>query len=173
MYDDGYHDIVNIDISDVVIKQMKERNLTRPKMQWLTMDALQTKFEDETFDAIVDKSTLDAILCGDFSFYNAAKMLHEMQRIMKTGGHYISISYGKPETRVHHFTRKHLDFEISCFVLNSKYFQSSNLSNHMNEHYCYVCQKGKLADSKSSKHVDAVLNELYAQEVDEVQRWRK
>ena len=170
MYDDGYHNIVNIDISEVVIKQMVDRNGGRPEMQWLTMDALKTDFEDEYFDVIVDKSTLDAILCGDFSFYNAAKMMNEMQRIMKTGGLYISISYGKPETRVYHFTRKHLDFEISCFVLNSKYFHSSDLTNHMSEHYCYVCQKGKFASTKSAKYLDSILNELHKQEVEEIQR---
>lgn len=170
MYDDGYKNITNIDISEVVITQMSERNKNRPDMQWLTMDALKTDFEEEVFDIILDKSTLDAILCGDFSFYNAAKMMSEMQRIMRTDGFYISISYGKPETRVYHFTRKHLDFDISCFVLNSKYFQSSDLTNHVSEHFCYVCQKGKQAQLKTSKYLESVLNELYKQEVEEIQK---
>ena len=170
MYDDGFKNIVNIDISDVVIQQMAARNKARPEMSWLTMDALATSFEDEFFDVILDKSTLDAILCGDFSFYNAAKMMNEMQRVTKTDGFYVSISYGKPETRVYHFTRKHLDLDISCFVLNSKYYQSSDLTNHVSEHYCYVCKKGKQAATKSAKYLDAILNELYKQEVDEIQK---
>ncbi len=32
MYDDGYINIYNIDISDFVIKTMKDRNINRPKM---------------------------------------------------------------------------------------------------------------------------------------------
>lgn len=148
MYDDGFKTIVNIDISDVVIHQMAVRNKIRTEMTWLTMDALATTFEDEYFDVVIDKSTLDAILCGDFSFYNAAKMMNEMQRVTKMDGYYISISYGKPETRVYHFTRKHLDFDISCFVLNSKYYQSSDLSNHVSEHYCYVCKKGQASNNQ-------------------------
>jgi 2-polyprenyl-3-methyl-5-hydroxy-6-metoxy-1,4-benzoquinol methylase len=32
MYDDGYNNIYNIDISEFVIKTMKERNINRPKM---------------------------------------------------------------------------------------------------------------------------------------------
>ena len=36
MYDDGYTDITNIDISNVVIEKMKERNKERrPEMKWL------------------------------------------------------------------------------------------------------------------------------------------
>jgi ubiquinone/menaquinone biosynthesis C-methylase UbiE len=170
MYDDGYKTIVNIDISEVVIKQMAERNEGRPEMEWVTVDALRTDFEDESFDAIVDKSTLDAILCGDFSFYNAAKMMSEMQRILRTDGFFLSISYGKPETRVYHFSRKHLDFDISCFVLNSKYYASSDLSNHVSEHYGYICQKGKNAQSKTAMYLDSILNELYKQEVDEIHK---
>ena len=37
------------------------------------MDVRDMKdFKDETFDLIIDKSTTDAILCGDQSFINVA-----------------------------------------------------------------------------------------------------
>ena len=32
MYDDGFKNIANIDISTIVIEKMKKRNLTRPEM---------------------------------------------------------------------------------------------------------------------------------------------
>jgi len=39
MYDDGFKNIVNVDISSVCIRQMRERNIEeRPEMQWVTMD---------------------------------------------------------------------------------------------------------------------------------------
>lgn len=57
MYDDGYKDIWNMDISDVVIEQMKERNAVyRPDMIWEYGDALDMKYEDEFFDVVLDKS---------------------------------------------------------------------------------------------------------------------
>ena len=35
-------------------------------MQWLTMDVTDMwQFESNTFDLIIDKSTIDAIVCGD------------------------------------------------------------------------------------------------------------
>lgn len=119
MYKDGYKNIVNIDISEIVIKQMKLRNIKNTKMTWLVMDCLKMEFKDNEFDAIIDKSTIDAILCGEYSFYNTAKMLNEVQRVLSPGGLYMSISYGKPETRVFHFKREHLDFGLECYVLSN------------------------------------------------------
>jgi ubiquinone/menaquinone biosynthesis C-methylase UbiE len=34
---------------------MKERHVSREKMQWLEMDILDLKFEDESFDLVIDK----------------------------------------------------------------------------------------------------------------------
>jgi ubiquinone/menaquinone biosynthesis C-methylase UbiE len=34
---------------------MKERHTSREKMEWLEMDILDLKFEDETFDLVIDK----------------------------------------------------------------------------------------------------------------------
>lgn len=82
------------------------------------MDALKMEFGPSHFDVVIDKSTIDAILCGEFSFYNTAQMLNEVQRVLKVGGVYFVVSYGKPETRIFHFQRKHLDFELNCFLLS-------------------------------------------------------
>ena len=42
LYDVGHHDITNIDISDMVIRQMNEKHLKdRPNMKFLKMDMLQ------------------------------------------------------------------------------------------------------------------------------------
>jgi ubiquinone/menaquinone biosynthesis C-methylase UbiE len=60
------------------------------------------KIEDNSFDLAIDKSTIDALLCGDHSFMNVAIMTKEVQRILKVGGIYLIISYGQPENRVIH-----------------------------------------------------------------------
>ena len=53
---------------------MKERNReSRPTMEWLVMDITDmSHFESNTFDVAIDKSTIDALLCGDDSFVNVA-----------------------------------------------------------------------------------------------------
>lgn len=60
-------------------------------------------FSDCCFDVVIDKSTLDALLCGEQSFVNAARMLWEVQRVLKPNGVYICVSYGQPDNRVLHF----------------------------------------------------------------------
>ncbi len=75
MYDDGYLNISNIDISTVVIEQMKLRSKERKKMIYEVMDVRSLRYPDASFDLAIDKSTIDAILCGEQAFYNVAVML--------------------------------------------------------------------------------------------------
>ena len=51
-----------------------------------------SQLESNTFDVAIDKSTIDALLCGDDSYVNVAKMLNETQRLMRIDGIYIAIS---------------------------------------------------------------------------------
>jgi hypothetical protein len=45
---------------------MKDRNeKLRPHMKWDVMDVMELTYKDCFFDLIVDKSTIDALLCGD------------------------------------------------------------------------------------------------------------
>ena len=39
------------------------------------MDVRNMKYPDDFFDVVIDKSTIDALLCGNFSFLNVAIML--------------------------------------------------------------------------------------------------
>lgn len=111
-YDDGYKLQENIDISSVVIDQMRLRNRKRKLMKYEVMDVCDLKYKDNSFDVLIDKSTIDALLCGDNAFLNTAIMLKEAQRVLKVGGVYIAISYGKPETRGFHFTRSFFSWKL-------------------------------------------------------------
>lgn len=66
------------------------------------MDARDMKYKNNCFDLVIDKSTLDSFLCGEHSFINVAIYLKEVQRILKVGGIFIIISYGKPDNRLNH-----------------------------------------------------------------------
>jgi ubiquinone/menaquinone biosynthesis C-methylase UbiE len=77
LYDAGYHHIYNIDISTVVIEQMRERNKERTEMLYEVMDVCDLKYPDNFFDIIIDKSTIDAVLCGDNAYLNTAMLLKE------------------------------------------------------------------------------------------------
>ena len=95
LYDVGYHSLVNIDISDIVIKQMNAKNnIKRPEMEFIKMDLLDMKFESNSFQVVLDKGTLDAIFTSDDGKIaeNIEKMLGEIARVLKVGGRYLCVS---------------------------------------------------------------------------------
>lgn len=85
------------------------------------MDVRDIKYDNETFDLIIDKSTIDALLCGESSFASVATMLKEVQRVLKTGGVYMIISYGPPDNRLFHLERSHLKLDISVYSIKKDY----------------------------------------------------
>nr|XP_031857942.1 uncharacterized protein CI109_006654 [Kwoniella shandongensis]KAA5525014.1 hypothetical protein CI109_006654 [Kwoniella shandongensis] len=62
LYDAGWTNIVNLDYSKVVIEQMSQRHASRELMTWQEMDVLDLKYNEEEFDLVVDKGTMDAML---------------------------------------------------------------------------------------------------------------
>lgn len=145
MYDAGYHNIYNMDISTVVIEQMEKRYADKEKMVWEVMDARDMSYADETFDIVIDKSTIDALLCGENAFLNVAKMTKEVQRVLKKGGCYFVISYGRPEARLVHFDRDHLDFSVKQYVLYPTDCKTPQQKLEKS-HFIYLATKGEEAN---------------------------
>ena len=110
MYEDGYQEITNIDISFTVIKQMIEKyKETIPNMTYKQMDVRQLQFQDGAFDCVIDKGTFDSVCCGDGAGPNAAQMLSEIHRVLKPNGVFICMSFGKDQLRMPYFASG--DFE--------------------------------------------------------------
>ena len=147
LYDAGFTNVVNVDISSVVIRQMKERNSEqRPLMEYRVMDITDmSEFESNSFDIAIDKSTIDALLCGDDSFLMVAMMLKETQRVLKVNGIYFAISYGKPESRSFHFMQPFLSMENREFVLYDADCENE-AEKEEKSHYIYVSKKLEDAD---------------------------
>lgn len=161
MYDDGYKNIKNIDISHNVIKAMAERNKEKEGMIYEVMDVRDLKYEDNSFDLAVDKSTIDALLCGEDAFINVAKMIKEVQRVLKVGGYYMIVSYGTPEYRMLHLNRKFEKFKIEILKIEKDFVEEDGYDKH---HYIYLCQKLEGADEKSLKYFDKTMEELIKQQ---------
>ncbi|KAM4722465.1 eEF1A lysine and N-terminal methyltransferase [Rhinophrynus dorsalis] len=111
LYDVGCQNLTNIDVSEVVIRQMKERNATRrPQMTFQLMDATQTTFTDSHFQAVLDKGTLDAIMTDteESTLDTAGKMLSEIGRVLQCGGRYLCVTLAQDhvlEKLVRHFSQ--------------------------------------------------------------------
>ncbi|KAG6582148.1 EEF1A lysine methyltransferase 4, partial [Cucurbita argyrosperma subsp. sororia] len=101
MVDDGYEDVINVDISSVVIEAMEKKYCNRPQLKYVKMDVRDmSAFETCSFDTVLDKGTLDSLLCGNNSRQNATKMLDEVWRVLKENGVYILVTYGAPSYRL-------------------------------------------------------------------------
>ena len=161
MYDDGFHHIKNIDISESVIKSMSERSKDRPGMTYEVMDVRDIKYESNYFDLAIDKSTIDALLCGDDAFINVAKMIKEVQRVLKVGGYYMIISYGSPDYRVMHLNRKFEKFKVEILKIEKDFVEEDGYDNY---HYIYLCQKLEGADEASKLFFDKTIEELINQQ---------
>lgn len=62
LYDVGYKHLTNIDISETVVTHMNRRNAERrPGLTFQQVDATQTPYEDASYQAALDKGTLDAM----------------------------------------------------------------------------------------------------------------
>lgn len=117
MIQDGYKDITNVDISPVVIETMREKYKTLTQCTWEVMDVRSLKFDNDSFDAVVDKGTLDSLMCGDDATVNAKKMLTEVSRVLRPEGIYMMITYGDPRLRMMHLERAQFNWKISLHVI--------------------------------------------------------
>ena len=70
------------------------------------------EFENGVYDCVLDKGTLDCILCGESSTTNSHKMLSEINRVLNSGGVYIVISYGQPDQRLLYLDKVIILFNI-------------------------------------------------------------
>ncbi|KAH9684079.1 methyltransferase 11 domain-containing protein [Citrus sinensis] len=105
MVDDGYEDVVNVDISSVVIEAMMKKYSNRPQLKYIKMDVRQMdEFQTGSFDSVVDKGTLDSLLCGSNSRQNATQMLKEVWSfacMLLTKLHQLlQVTYGAPIYRL-------------------------------------------------------------------------
>lgn len=81
--------MINIDISEVVIEQMKKAHKS---CVWKTMDATAMEFKNEDFSVILDKGTLDAMMSDEKINDQVIKYFDESSRVLKSGGRFIVIS---------------------------------------------------------------------------------
>jgi len=152
LYEAGFQNIVYIDISEIVINQMKARFKEMPKMQWLRMDAAKLELPDSSFDLVIDKGTMDSILCGANSFHNVHQMNKNVSRVLKRGAHYVVISYGQPDTRIDHFRRKRLSWTVEHKTIDKPVFHGD--SAQAASYHIYIMSKGDDAAAPAEENDD-------------------
>eukprot|EP00742_Colponemidia_sp_Colp-10_P007123 GILJ01007651.1.p1 GENE.GILJ01007651.1~~GILJ01007651.1.p1 ORF type:complete len:222 (+),score=15.98 GILJ01007651.1:50-667(+) len=139
LYYEGYHNVTSIDTSAIVIDQMSERMREREEMEFTVMDACQMSYPAACFDIIIDKATMDTMLCGDESFARVSGMVKEAYRTLKDHGSYFVISHGVPETRLGYLRGKSMQWDVTIHKIPKSCTWSPEESS--SSHYIYVCNK--------------------------------
>ncbi|KAI7727217.1 hypothetical protein M8C21_022512 [Ambrosia artemisiifolia] len=193
MVKDGYESIMNVDISCVAIEMMRRKyeHVPQLELQLLNFSLSYLKdmqmdvrdmgfFLDNSFDSVIDKGTLDALMCGSDGPTSASQMLGEVSRVLKPGGVYMLISYGDPKSRMPHINRPTYSWKIDLYIIPRPGFQkpagsTSSPKSYLSpipitengmlpadyviedpdSHFIYVCTKiNKNSDSSESLTVD-------------------
>lgn len=104
MYRDGYTRLSNVDFSPVCIEQMQRRFSDLTEMEWRVMDITALSYPDCSFDAVLDKGTLDALTCGDNADATMEAACREYIRVLRPGGTAYVVSFGQPADRLCYFS---------------------------------------------------------------------
>lgn len=138
LFDQGYHDITNVDISTHIINTM--RSLDVRDLKWDVVDLLDDNmpYAPNTFDFAFDKGTFDAIITGaddwdvdDEVYTTSGKYFSNISRILKSGGIYMQISLGLPQFRRRYFDKERFNWNVEC----------SQFINDDTTFYLYICRK--------------------------------
>ena len=84
------------------------------------MDVRSLTFPSSSFDCVLDKGTLDAILCGSDSSKHAHSMLSECQRVLRPGGCLLCITYGQPSSRLSYLEQRSYEWDVSYETLAAR-----------------------------------------------------
>ncbi|KAG2668755.1 hypothetical protein I3843_14G005900 [Carya illinoinensis] len=89
-----------------------------PQLKYMQMDVRNMSFfPDESVDSVIDKGTLDSLMCSTDAPINSAQMLAEVSRLLKPGGIYMLITYGDPTVRMPHLSRPLYKWKTVLYII--------------------------------------------------------
>lgn len=117
------------------------------------MNVCSLDFPDESFDVVIDKGTMDSILCGEGSTANVAKMCGEVSRVLKPNGCFFIISYGVPDNRLNYLEKEDAySWNVTVHTVPKPTVSAAAVPSAEDVngvHYIYVCSKGGRAEEGS------------------------
>jgi len=137
MRSDGFRGrLVGLDVSSAAIDAARKQ---APKdIEFVTGDGRNAPFPDSSFDVIIDKGTIDALLCAknDASTHLAS----DAARLVKLGGRYLICSHHQPDLE-----ELHSDPWLSIIL-------EAVLSNHHDRYTAWHLDIHLLAQNQDEAH---------------------
>ncbi|XP_010892908.1 EEF1A lysine methyltransferase 4 [Esox lucius] len=160
MYDAGYLSITNIDYSSVCIDTMSARHLAKcPGMTWHQMDARKLSFPDASYDVVLEKGTLDAMLVEEKDPWNVSQdtaclidqVLKEICRVLKPGGRFLSVTFAQPHFRKRLYARHDYGWSVRTCSYGDGF-----------QYFLYVLTKGEKLSPEDAALERRLLEEAQA-----------
>lgn len=131
-------------------------------MLWKEMDITKLAFDENSFDVVLEKGTLDSLLVGEVSPWQPSvyaldlmdDVLAGVSGILSPGGKFISITFAQPHFRVPFYAR----------AKGERYGWDVNI-RQFGEHFhffFYVCEKGNLPNDRVLKLEENFINRRHA-----------
>ncbi|CAO2631308.1 EEF1A lysine methyltransferase 4 [Lemmus lemmus] len=116
----GFPNVTSVDYSPVVVAAMQVRYAHVPSLRWETMDVRALDFPGGSFDVVLEKGTLDALLAGERDPWNVSsegvhtvdQVLTEVSRVLVPGGRFISMTSAGPHFRIRHYAQSHYGWSL-------------------------------------------------------------
>lgn len=137
---EGFPDVTSVDYSSVVVAAMRARYAHVPNLRWETMDVRALRFPSGSFDVVLEKGTLDALLAGEQDPWTVSsegvhtvdQVLSEVSRVLVPGGRFISLTSAAPHFRIRHYAQAHYGWSL----------RHATYGNGFHFHF-YLMHKGK------------------------------
>ena len=145
----GLH-MVNVDVSATVVERMRERF---PKEIWVARDLLNFAPDEElvagSFDVVLDKGTLDALLCGGSSNEKrdvTSRLLEGCARLLRPAGTCVIVSLGAPEVRRRQFQESTTLLQLER-VRTLQAYREANGTDSKVRTLCYAYMLTRVSDN--------------------------
>ena len=141
------HRLHGIDIAGNVIEHLKSRQAkhTLSELKFSCMDATRLEFSEKCFDLVIDKGTVDALMCEKDETKMAQvmrRLIGETLRVMKANGAILIVSHMQPDSEL--FSQ----FISSCLVPALETHPMSHSSS-----WCVESHAGNSVAGRAAVHI--------------------
>ena len=105
---------------------------------WVQGDVTAMSFANGSFDYVIDKAVLDAMLCQEGGTRISQQYLKQVSRVLKSKGQLICVSTGKEDLRHPYFEAAFEDIRTEAITKPST---APVEDVNAPKHYVYICTK--------------------------------